>query len=951
MRKLVSLLLAFTLLFVYTAQFSSGPAVASGQPRFTVVSDAMGLPPGALSIASQSSREINITFSLDFSNASRLNSLLSQIYTPGSSQYHHFLSPAQFYARFAPSSAAVTGLENYMNSYGAKTAGVLGDGTLVSFTATESQLHGALGVSFYSFSLDGGNFYSSTGQPTLPYLIASTVSGIQGLQDYAVATHPALLPSGDAAASPSVSVGPSPSAPYNPATIKEAYNFTGLYNSGIDGSGVSVSIVTAYTFSNSTIQYFDSTFGISPYRVVQVMPFGVTSTLGLESTLDTEWMTAIVPGATVNVVIGPNPYLQTFTKMFDYVVSNNLSSVMSTSWGTPESGSSSVATPSSTISADNSIFKQAAAEGIGVTTASGDYGAYDNTTQLTPDFPSSSPYVTGVGGTWLNLTTSGGHIVRSSETGWSKSGGGVSSYFPAPAYQSKLPGSMILTGRGVPDVSFNAMPAAGYYVYYNGSWVIAGGTSFGAPIWSGILGLENQLRASAGEGNIGFANPALYSIALSANYNIAFYDITQGYNGYYSAGPGYDLVTGLGVPDVYNLDHLLASIPVTPLSVKASATPQWGDSPMIASLYANVSGGFAPYGVSWYLNGSTRAVSSSVNYLTQLRGAGIYRFKVTAVDNLSESASAYVNVTVYSYSSGKTGQVTLSASPSRGDANLAVSFSASTGLLTAASYYLYAFGDSGVPGNTTSGSIDHTYTGGGNYTVLVTAFMSQSGAPSGYYTLQAVTTVNVAPHLKAIIIANRTGGSYPLRLRLEASNYGGTPGYTFQWSYTNETGTYSSSATVLYLNYTRIGTYTLTLSVKDSLNSVATTSMAIRVYRPMAVNLSISPSSSGVSPFTVTVQANITGGAGGYTYNWTFGSTSAITGNPVTYTFQNGGTQNISLTVTDLAGDTSHANMTVRVQSVGLLNLLKGETAFIILGVTVIVAAAISYSIARRRKL
>ena len=946
MKRLAVVLIVMALTAVYSSQASVSGASASGvSPRtlIPVPSDAAGLPHGASGAHSQRSAGINITVSLDFRNVSGLNSLLSSLYNPGSPLYHHWLSPRQFYDRFGPYPSTVSAVESYMESFGARVTSVSSNGILIHFTATEGQLQKALGITFYSFRLDGKAYYTSTGQTALPYNIAVYVTGIQGLQDYVVATHPSIS-SGSSVLSASFTPSPAPSAsaPYNPATIREAYNFTGLYNRGVSGKGVSVAIVTAYTFVSSELQYFDGTFGISAANVRQVQPDGATSATSLESTLDAEWLSAIAPNATITEVEGPNAQLSTFTDLFNYIVANNISSVVSTSWGTPESG-----TPSSTISQDNGIFKQGAAEGIAFTTASGDFGAYDNTSQPTPDFPSSSPYVTAVGGTWLNLTQSGKSVARYSETGWSKSGGGVSSYFQTPSYQSKLPGSLVLKGRGVPDVSFSAMPSYGYFVYYNSTWYSAGGTSFGAPIWAGILALENQLRNNSGESNLGFANPSLYEIAIGSNYSSAFYDITSGYNGYYTAGPGYDLVTGLGTPNVNNLDLMLARIPTISLSVKAVATPSWGDSPLYTSLFANITGGFAPYTVRWYENNSY--AGSGVNLVTKLTGAAVYHFEVTVKDNVSGTSNASVNVTVYG-SSGSTTTMNATASPGSGDANLSVTFTPTVNPVTAVvNYYLWAFGDS-YRTNTSFNSVKHTYTMGGNFTVLATAYVTSLSSPRGYYTVQAMTHVKVAPLLKALIAANRTGGSYPLHLKLEAGESGGTPGYTYSWSYSNDTGTHSSSSSVVFVNYSIQGTYSVSLSVKDSLNKTASTTMKVIVYSPMIINISVSPSTSGVAPFNVTFSASVSGGAGGYYFEWLFDNTSRGVGNPVTHVFQSGGKKVVTLTVTDLAGDVIYSNVTLSVEGLGLLNLLRGQAAFAVLAGAVIIAAVISYAISRRRK-
>jgi kumamolisin len=187
--------------------------------------------------------------------------------------------------------------------------------------------------------------------------------------------------------------------------------------------------------------------------------------------------------------------------------------------------------------------------GVTVLAASGDSGSTDGSTDNTPnvDFPSSSPYVVGCGGT--RLTLSGAKITA--EVAWNElaagegaTGGGVSGFFALPTYQQqagvpKSPSGFV--GRGVPDVSGDADPETGYNVIVDGSATVIGGTSAVAPLWAGLLARINQ---SLGK-NVGYVNPLLYAAKSAAT----FHDITSGTNGTYSAGPGWDACTGLGSPD------------------------------------------------------------------------------------------------------------------------------------------------------------------------------------------------------------------------------------------------------------------------------------------------------------------------------------------------------------------------------------------------------------------
>lgn len=157
------------------------------------------------------------------------------------------------------------------------------------------------------------------------------------------------------------------------------------------------------------------------------------------------------------------------------------------------------------------------------------------------NYPASSPYGIGVGGT--SILSPAGPL----EIAWYAGGGGFSALEPTPAFQSTtgVYGVGPMATRGVPDVSLDADPESGYEVVVAGTITVIGGTSASTPSWQGIWA-----RAQAAHGGaLGFAGPVLYRNEAAS----AFHDITVGANGLYAAGPGYDLVTGLGTPDVAKL--------------------------------------------------------------------------------------------------------------------------------------------------------------------------------------------------------------------------------------------------------------------------------------------------------------------------------------------------------------------------------------------------------------
>jgi kumamolisin len=198
--------------------------------------------------------------------------------------------------------------------------------------------------------------------------------------------------------------------------------------------------------------------------------------------------------------------------------------------------------------------------------AAGDNGSSDgvNDGKAHVDFPASSPYALGCGGT--RLDSSGGQVTdevvwNESAAGEGATGGGISDFFPLPTWQANahIPPSINdrHSGRGVPDVAGDADPQTGYQIYVDGQSSPIGGTSAVAPLWAGLIALVNQRRGKA----VGYLNPYLYQQYAQLAQSKALRDVTSGNNGGYTAGNGWDACTGLGAPDgALLLQALLASL-------------------------------------------------------------------------------------------------------------------------------------------------------------------------------------------------------------------------------------------------------------------------------------------------------------------------------------------------------------------------------------------------------
>jgi kumamolisin len=348
-----------------------------------------------------------------------------------------------------------------------------------------------------------------------------------------------------------------PTTTYTPPQLGQLYAFP----AGTDGSGQTVAVIElGGGFSSSDLAQYFKNLGISkPPSVTAVSVAGGTNQPGGEADgevmLDIEVIGSLAPGSAIVVYFAPNTD-QGFYEAISQAAHDTTykPSVMSISWGGPEDSWSSAS-----LAAMQSALEDAAALALTVTVAAGDNGSSDGASDGQPhvDFPASSPYALGCGGTTLHGT---GSTIKS-EVVWNETasddgatGGGVSVEFPLPTWQAssnvpKAPGGS--AGRGVPDVSGNADPLTGYQVLVDGEQQVIGGTSAVAPLWAALIARCNQkLGASLGD-----VHAALYQIGETA-----FRDITQGNNGAYTAGPGWDACTGLGSPNGTALLSALAAL-------------------------------------------------------------------------------------------------------------------------------------------------------------------------------------------------------------------------------------------------------------------------------------------------------------------------------------------------------------------------------------------------------
>ncbi len=351
----------------------------------------------------------------------------------------------------------------------------------------------------------------------------------------------------------SLRAAPEQQVSYTPAQVADLYNFP----AGTDGTGHTVAIIElGGGFAASDLDSYFSSLGIATPSVTAVGVDGAGNVADQdpqgadgEVLLDIEVVGAVAPGAAQLVYFAPNTDQGFVDAVTTAVHAEPTPVAVSISWGGPESSW----TAQSMTALDQAIA-DGAALGVTVTAAAGDNGSGDGATDGKPhaDFPASSPHALACGGTSLRADPATGTI--SSETVWNDgagggaTGGGVSATFALPAWQASagVPANPAgVPGRGVPDVAGNADPATGYQVLIDGHQTVIGGTSAVAPLWAALVARFAQALGKS----FGLIQQQLYAGVQAGQPMTGLRDITSGSNGAYSAGPGWDACTGLGVPD------------------------------------------------------------------------------------------------------------------------------------------------------------------------------------------------------------------------------------------------------------------------------------------------------------------------------------------------------------------------------------------------------------------
>jgi subtilase family serine protease len=569
-----------------------------------------------------------ITFRLSAAQQADLDKLLREQQDPSSPNYHRWLTPDQYAARFGMSQSDLAKVGAWLQSQGLNVDGISRNHNEIRFNGSAGQVEYAFKTRLRDYVIKGEQHFANASNVSLPTAFSAEVLNVRGLNDFRPKPRVRKL-------SPKLTSSISGNHFVVPGDFATIYNVPSNYT----GAGQSIAVVGQTAISNTDIDAFRSNAGLAandPTVVLVPNTGSLAHSAGdeTEADLDLEWSGAVAPAASIiYVTVGNNTNFSVFDSV-TYAVQNDVAPIISISYGNCEANLGP-----SFVQSMQQLAQQANAQGQTISGPAGDSGAADcdlgvATQGLQVDVPAAIPEVTGVGGseftgdaagtisgscanatqywsgscstsspaatalsyipemTWNDTTVS-----LAAGGGLSASGGGASTIFGKPSWQA---GTGVPTDgkRDVPDIAFNGSNVHDSYLICsqdelttidpgatscaigfrdsNSNFAAVGGTSAGVPTFAGVVALLNQATSSSGLGNV---NPMLYALAASNSQNHAFHDITSGNNMVpctsgstncpsgttsigFSAGTGYDRVTGLGSLDVGNL--ITAWLAVTP---------------------------------------------------------------------------------------------------------------------------------------------------------------------------------------------------------------------------------------------------------------------------------------------------------------------------------------------------------------------------------------------------
>jgi hypothetical protein len=680
---------------------------------------------------------VTLVFGRTAAQEADLQALIAAQQNPASPLYHRWLTPDEFAARFGVADSDIAKVSSWLEQQGFSVDTVSRSKNRIAFSGTVEQVEATFGAQLHYFNVNGNTHFAPSADLSVPAALSSLVQTVGNLSTFRPKPHIR-----SATAAPRFTSSQTGSHFLTPGDIGVIYDINPAYNAGYSGTGQAIAVVGQSEIYTSDIENFQRAAGLTVKDPTLVLvpnsgSAAVSSGDEAESDLDLEWSGAIATGASIYFVYVGNGSNYSVWDSIAYavdtpIVNNNtqLVPVISTSYGLCEP-----AIGSSDYASLNAILEQAAAQGQSVIAAAGDDGSTDcygtlngsRGEALAVDFPASSQYVTGMGGTefpaadvatsfatttyWGGATSGGSDVIASvlsyipevvwnddsATEGIASGGGGTSIMTLRPAWQSGVTGIASGNYRLVPDISLDASPENAPYLFCSSDseWTgitgscahgfrdsndeyltAAGGTSFCAPIFSGMLAIINGKLNSAGQGVI---NRTLYTLATDSPSYVSntvitspaaiFNNITTGSNecsagsrycssageSEYPATAGYNQASGLGSVNFYNLlmtwpgsasSSLTAS--TTTLSVQTTS-PAAGasDTIMITVASASSSSTVTPTGTL------TIAVDGSVqtSSLGLTNGSATYAFS-SAISGSHIVVATYSGDSTYAPSSG-----------------------------------------------------------------------------------------------------------------------------------------------------------------------------------------------------------------------------------------------------------------------------------------------------------
>lgn len=646
-------------------------------------------------------KNMRIVLVLQHSNQSELDQFLKDLQDPASSSYHHYLSVDQFTAKYGPSVDDYEAVKTWANENGLKIESTARNRQILSVSGSVQKIESALHVNFglYQHPTENRTFFAPDREPTPDMSVR--LWSIGGLDNFSTPQRMLVKnpnPVTPDSAISNATTGSCPGASFCGSDMRAAYYSAG--GGTLTGSGQSVGLFEFVGTDLADVTTYFTNAGQTNNVPITLTSVDTQSTSCIdnskggfcddtEQTLDITQAVSMAPGMSgLTMWIGTGALsgqtLDDAGILNGMATAKLLNSALSCSWAWKPTDNTT----------DDPFFQEFQAQGQSFFTAAGDSGTWASGGFV---WPADDPYVMSVGGTDLTTASAGG--AWASETGWSDTGGGISTNsFAIPSWQVAAAAGCAKcsqTLRNGPDVSANANFT--FYVCADQtacSENLYGGTSFATPMWAGFIALANQQAVSNGDALVGFVNPALYTniYANGTEYANDFHDITSGGNSKGST-VGYDLSTGLGSPTGQSLINDLLGSPTSGFSLSASpnsVSVAQGASGT-STITSSVTGGFSGT-IALTASGQPSGVTVSFNP-TSITGAG------------TSSMTMAVGSTV-----------------------------------TPGTYTITVKGTSGATTETTTVSLTVTGTGGGSFTISAKP-ASISAAPGG----SAASKITVTP--------------------------------------------------------------------------------------------------------------------------------------------------------------------------------------------------------------